>query len=106
MKERLAEYKANLDTLCTAGFPDIADWTSKVSDAEIGMQLRVVAILLANGVAPKVFQVCESVEEPAFGEDPSPACSHGVLRHPLAMFLPGRLWRVSQLVGLPPAFGF
>jgi hypothetical protein len=57
LKARLAEYKSNLDTLCTSGFPDITDWTSKVSDAQIGMQLRVVAILLANGVAPKVFQV-------------------------------------------------
>ena len=54
MKDKLDEYKANLDTLCPAGFPAVAAWASIESDAEIGMQLRAVAILLANGVAPKV----------------------------------------------------
>jgi hypothetical protein len=57
MKDKLDEYKANLDKLCPAGFPAVERWASSDSDAEIGMQLRAVAILLVNGVAPKVFQV-------------------------------------------------
>jgi uncharacterized protein (DUF1501 family) len=61
MKDKLAEYKQNLATLCpvtatSTGFPDVSEWADSESSAEIGMQLRAVAILIVNGVSPKVFQ--------------------------------------------------
>ena len=40
-----------------SGFPSLTEWADDDSDSEIGMQLRAVAILMANGVQPKVFQV-------------------------------------------------
>ena len=61
LKDKLDEYRDNLATLCPAnsthaGFPDVLQWASSQSTAEIGMQLRAMAILIVNGVAPKVFQ--------------------------------------------------
>jgi len=57
LKEKVEEYTSRLSDLCPNGFPPIQDWADSESDAEIGMQLRAVAILLVNGVKPKVFQV-------------------------------------------------
>ncbi|CAD7938576.1 unnamed protein product [Amoebophrya sp. A120] len=56
MQEKLAQYRDNLSTLCP-NFPATAEWADSSSDAQIGMQLRAVAILLVNGVRPKVFQL-------------------------------------------------
>ena len=75
MKSKLDEYKANLETLCPAvngsyGFPDVSEWASGDSDAEIGMQMRVVAILLVNGVAPKVFQVQQTLYDTHSNQGP------------------------------------
>jgi hypothetical protein len=57
LQDKVQEYNSRLSDLCPAGFPPIQDWADSQSDAEIGMQLRAVAILLVNGVTPKVFQV-------------------------------------------------
>eukprot|EP00392_Amoebophrya_sp_AT5.2_P007706 g7721.t1 len=56
MQDKLAQYSTNLATLCPS-FPAISEWAASESDAEIGMQLRAVAILIVNGVQPRVFQV-------------------------------------------------
>ena len=43
MQDKLDQDKADLPSLCPAGFPAVDAWASSESDAEIGMQLRAVA---------------------------------------------------------------
>eukprot|EP00391_Amoebophrya_sp_Ameob2_P002597 CAMPEP_0179009312 /NCGR_PEP_ID=MMETSP0795-20121207/16205_1 /TAXON_ID=88552 /ORGANISM="Amoebophrya sp., Strain Ameob2" /LENGTH=1536 /DNA_ID=CAMNT_0020704501 /DNA_START=63 /DNA_END=4673 /DNA_ORIENTATION=- len=58
MQSKLNEYKDNLNKHCPYGsFPEVAEWAAAESDANIGMQLRAVAILMVNGIRPKVFQL-------------------------------------------------
>lgn len=58
LKDELNNYMGKLDDVCGPdGFPGIQKWSNSQSSAEIGMQLRAVAILLANGIYPKVYQV-------------------------------------------------
>eukprot|EP00854_Cymbomonas_tetramitiformis_P017204 gene17204-20466_t len=52
VKEQLVAYMDTVAARCP-NFPEIAEWADEESNGEIGMQLRVVAILLANDVAPK-----------------------------------------------------
>ena len=66
LKQKPGEYKANLATLCPASadhaaFPDVSERASSQSSAEMGMQLRGVAILIVNGVAPRLFQVQQTL---------------------------------------------
>eukprot|EP00976_Prorocentrum_cordatum_P055829 1126849-Prorocentrum_minimum.AAC.7 len=66
VKELLDEYLATVAARCP-GFPAADQWADSESDGEVGMQLRAVAILLVNGVAPKVFQVpCDPAALTAF----------------------------------------
>ena len=59
LKEQLQDLKQQLKDkqVCGGAFPDIKEWADSSSSAEIGMQLYAVAVLLANGVYPKVYQV-------------------------------------------------
>jgi len=75
LKDKLDEYKENLANLCPAtathaGFPDVLEWASSESTAEIGMQLRAIAILLVNGVAPKVFQAQQKLYDTHANQKP------------------------------------
>lgn len=56
MQAKLNEYKDELATKCP-GFPAVEEWADTTSDGEVGMQLRAVAIMMINGVTPKVFQL-------------------------------------------------
>jgi hypothetical protein len=55
VQEQLVEYMVIVAATCPS-FPAIEEWAD-TSSTEIGIQLRTVAVLLINNVAPKVFQV-------------------------------------------------
>lgn len=66
MKDRLLEYKKKAkDTCPQIGITDesgkdnqgYSEWSSGQGAKEIGMQLRAVAILMVNGIRPRVFQI-------------------------------------------------
>ena len=95
LTEKLSEYKHKLPTVCPcvggaemnadgrqvcwretddsplSSFPSAHVWSDSDSDAEIGMQLRAVAMLIANGVTPKVFQVQQKRYDTHAGQGPN-----------------------------------
>lgn len=57
MSAKLSDYMNVVNAKCSGKFPPMNDWSSSDNDHEVGMQLRAAAILLANGIYPKVYQI-------------------------------------------------
>ena len=92
MKDKLGEYQINLASLCPAtdehaGFPGISEWADSESAADIGMQLRAVAILIVNGVAPRVFQVQQTLFDTHSNQGPRLKILLADLRTAVATFI-------------------